>query len=88
MSRTLRIISLARSDVDGIFTWIARRSASGAISWYLAFLNTVSRIGSLPETFAEAPESQTGFQQLSVNFEADLSFFGCFLRVAGRSWKT
>jgi hypothetical protein len=33
MSRTVRIIERARSDVDDIFTWLVRRSVRGAISW-------------------------------------------------------
>jgi plasmid stabilization system protein ParE len=57
MSRTLRIVERARTDVDDIFNWLAHRSVQGAISWYLAFGRAVEKIASAPETFAEAPES-------------------------------
>jgi plasmid stabilization system protein ParE len=57
MSRPLRIVELARSDVDHIFNWLVHRSIQGAISWYLAFLNMAEEIGASPESFAVAPES-------------------------------
>lgn len=57
MSRPLRIVERARSDVDHIFNWLVHRSIQGAISWYLAFLRIVGEIASSPESFAEAPES-------------------------------
>ncbi len=58
MSRTLRILERAQSDVDSIFRWLVRRSAYGAVSWYLAFRQAVEKIGGSPENFSEAPESQ------------------------------
>ena len=57
MSRTLRIVERARTDVDDIFSWLVRRSVPGAISWYLSFGRAVERIAASPEVFAEAPES-------------------------------
>ena len=58
MSRTLRIVERARSDVDHIFNWLVHRSFRGAISWYLAFRHKVDEIALSPESFAEAPESR------------------------------
>ena len=57
MSRTLRIVERARTDVDEIFNWLVHRSVRGAISWYFAFSRAVERIAESPEVFAEAPES-------------------------------
>jgi plasmid stabilization system protein ParE len=57
MSRTLRIVERAASDVDCIFNWLLRRSSQGAIAWYLAFRQALNEIVSSPEHFAEAPES-------------------------------
>ena len=57
MSRTLRIVELARRDVDDIFNWLVHRSVRGAISWYLAFGRAVDKVAASPEIFAEAPES-------------------------------
>jgi plasmid stabilization system protein ParE len=57
MSRTLRIVERARTDVDEIFNWLVHRSVRGAISWYLAFGRAVEKIADSPEIFSEAPES-------------------------------
>jgi plasmid stabilization system protein ParE len=57
MSRTLRIVERARSDVDAIFDRIVHRSVQGAFSWYLAFRHALGKIASSPEYFAEAAES-------------------------------
>jgi plasmid stabilization system protein ParE len=54
MSRTLRIVERARSDVDDIFNWLVHRSVQGAISWYLAFRQAIEKVASAPEKFAEA----------------------------------
>ena len=64
MSRTLRIVERARTDVDGIFNWLVHRSVRGAISWYLAFGRAVEKIAASPESFAEAPESRPLGRQL------------------------
>ncbi len=57
MSRVLRILERARTDVDDIFNWLVHRSVRGAISWYLTFGRAVEQIAASPESFAEAPES-------------------------------
>ncbi len=57
MSRTLRILEPATSDVDAIFTWLVQRSVQGAIAWYLAFRRAVDKIGDAPQSFAQAPEA-------------------------------
>src|SRR5262245_26210447 len=57
MSRALRILERARTDVDDIFNWLVQRSVRGAITWYLAFGREVEQIAASPESFAEAPES-------------------------------
>jgi plasmid stabilization system protein ParE len=57
MSRPIRIVERARSDVDHIFNWIVHRSMQGAISWYLGFLHKVEEIAASPDSFAKAPES-------------------------------
>jgi len=57
MSRTLRIVERARTDVEEIFNWLVHRSMQGAISWYLAFYRAVDTIAAGPETFGAAPES-------------------------------
>jgi len=64
MSRTLRIVERARSDVDGIFDWLVQRSVQGAISWYLAFRHAIHTIASSPEIYTEAAESHPLGRQL------------------------
>ena len=51
MSRTLRIVERARTDVDGIFNWLVHRSVRGAISWYLAFGRAVEKIAASPDDY-------------------------------------
>ena len=58
MSRTLRITGRARDDVDAIFDWLVRRSARGAIAWYLAFCRAARDIASNPGIYALAPEER------------------------------
>jgi plasmid stabilization system protein ParE len=57
MSRALRILERAQTDVDEIFNWLVQRSMRGAIAWYLAFHRAVESIASSPEMFGAAPES-------------------------------
>ena len=57
MTRTLRIVERARSDVDHVLTWLGQRSVQGPISWYLAFRRAIEKIATSLEVFAEAPES-------------------------------
>jgi len=68
MSRTLRIGERARSDVDRIFDWLVRRSAQGAIAWYLAFGHAVARIAEDGEKLGLAPEGE----RLKRNFRQAL----------------
>ena len=64
MSRTLRIVERARSDVDEIFNWLVHRSVQGAISWSSAFRHALEKIAWSPESFAEAAESHPLGRQL------------------------
>jgi plasmid stabilization system protein ParE len=64
MSRTLRMVERARSDVEDIFNWLAHRSVQGAISWYLAFRHAIENVSSAPENLAEAAESHPLGRQL------------------------
>jgi plasmid stabilization system protein ParE len=64
MSRTLRIVERARTDVEDIFNWLVHRSVRGAISWYFAFGRAVEKVAASPEIFAEAPESALLGRQL------------------------
>src|SRR5262245_55255563 len=57
MSRALRIVERARADADAIFEWLAPRSVQGAISWYLAFRRTITRIADTPVSFPVAEEA-------------------------------
>src|SRR5207249_2810604 len=57
MSRRLRILGRAATDVEDIFNWLVRRSVPGAITWYAAFRGALEQIASSPEGFAEAAES-------------------------------
>jgi plasmid stabilization system protein ParE len=58
MSRTLRIAGRAADDVDAIFNWLLRRSARGAIAWYLAFRHAARDVASDPEIHGLAPEGE------------------------------
>src|SRR6266581_3233026 len=57
MSRTLRIVERARTDVEDIFNWLVLRSVRGAISWYFGLNRAIKRIAASPESYPEAPES-------------------------------
>lgn len=57
MSRTLRILESAQSDVDKIFQWIGRRSVGGAVRWFMAFLDAIAKVASSPDSFPIGPES-------------------------------
>src|SRR5262245_22637998 len=57
MSREVRILERARADVDAIFNWLVRRSAKGAVSWYIAFRRALRNIAATPEAHSEAAES-------------------------------
>src|SRR5258708_4101388 len=64
MSRSLRILERARTDVDSMFDWLVHRSVRGAISLYFAFGRAVAKIAASPDTHAEAPESRPFGRQL------------------------
>ena len=64
MSRTLRIVERARSDVDDIFNWLMNRSVQGAISWYLTFRQALENLALSPESSPVAAESQPLERQL------------------------
>ncbi len=68
MSRALRIVERARSDVDDIFNWLVHRSVPGAIAWYLAFRQAIEKVVSAPEGFAEAAEPHPLGRQLRQAF--------------------
>jgi plasmid stabilization system protein ParE len=68
MSRTLRILGRAQTDVDEIFNWLVGRSLQGAIAWYMAFRRAVEQVALGPESFPEAPESQRLARQLRQAF--------------------
>ena len=58
MSRTLRILALARADIDRNYDWLAERSPAGAATWYDALVAETERIVQRPETCAVIPEAR------------------------------
>src|SRR5262249_25885048 len=64
MSRMVRIVERARTDVDEIFNWLAPRSVRGAISWCLAFGRAVDKLGESRDLHGEAAESPRLGRQL------------------------
>lgn len=58
MSRTLRILTLARADIDRIYDWLAERSPAGAASWYDALVAETERILDRPESCGVIPEAR------------------------------
>jgi plasmid stabilization system protein ParE len=57
VSRTLRIVQRAQTDVDDIFNWLVPRSILGAVSWYVAFGLAAEQIRATPESYPEALEA-------------------------------
>jgi plasmid stabilization system protein ParE len=57
MSRSLRILERAQTDVDDIFRWILSRSVKGAVAWQLAFYGAVENIATSPDACGTAPEA-------------------------------
>ena len=94
MSRTLRVVSRARADVDHIFDWLVHRSVRGAIAWYLALRGAVDQIAASPESFAEAPEAVPLDLPLAVAFQGPprphvpdhLRLHGCRDHPSACSW--
>jgi plasmid stabilization system protein ParE len=58
MSRTLRILALARADIDRIYDWLAERSPAGAATWYDALVAETQRILQHPESCGVIPEAR------------------------------
>lgn len=58
MTRALRIVRLARKDLNRIYRMLQRRSPRGAISWYRAFWAATARILEDGESFAKADEAE------------------------------
>lgn len=54
----LRLLRRAQADADAIYQWLAKRSLSGAVSWYNAFIDAASAIERDPESCAAAPEAK------------------------------
>jgi plasmid stabilization system protein ParE len=57
MNRFVRILTVARSDIDRIFNWIGKRSPRGAATWYDALFDSIQRIAVNPEGYATIPEA-------------------------------
>jgi plasmid stabilization system protein ParE len=53
----VRILRLARNDVDSILTWISKQSPLGAKRWYEAFQRTANSLSTEPYSHALAPEA-------------------------------
>jgi plasmid stabilization system protein ParE len=49
----------ADQDADGIFEWLATRSAAGALAWFSAFRDTLRDIAQKPQSYSRAPEADT-----------------------------
>ena len=57
MTYVVRILGRAQADVDHIYLWLKRRSPTGAIAWYTAFLDKFSGLGESATACAQAPET-------------------------------
>lgn len=58
MAFKLVLLRRAQADVDAIYDWIAKRSRSGAASWYDAFLDAADAIERDPDSCPAAPEAK------------------------------
>jgi plasmid stabilization system protein ParE len=56
MKYTLRITHEAVADADSIYNWLAQSSPSGAVRWFEAFLDAVSRVRGDPLSCGSAHE--------------------------------
>ena len=72
------LLRRAQADVDAIYKWIMKRSSSGAVSWYNAFLDAAAAIERNPESCAAAPEGK----RLHLNLRQRL-----FKTARGRSYR-
>jgi plasmid stabilization system protein ParE len=57
MSRTVRILAQAKSDIEQIFAWIESRSPKGAAAWYRTLFDAVEKIAAVPEGYPLITES-------------------------------
>jgi len=57
MIRFVRILTVARADIDQIFDWIGKRSLRGAATWYDALFDSIQRIAENPEGYSTIPEA-------------------------------
>jgi hypothetical protein len=53
------VTSRAERDADGIYGWLARRSADGAKNWYTAFRKMLRTLEKEALRHARAPEAAT-----------------------------
>lgn len=56
MSRSLRVLSKAKADIDRVFLWLKSRSPQGAANWYVALTKAVGRIVESPDGYPAAAE--------------------------------
>lgn len=56
--RRFRVSALAKADddVEKIYLWLRKRSATGAASWYQAYLDAAVRLESSAESCPRCPE--------------------------------
>jgi plasmid stabilization system protein ParE len=57
MNRFVRILTVARADIDQIFDWIGKRSLRGVATWYDALFDSIQRIAENPEGYSTIPEA-------------------------------
>ena len=65
---TVIVLPTAMRDVEEILRWIEARSRSGAESWHGAYLDSLTRLHAMADTFAEAPEGTADFRIREVTF--------------------
>lgn len=44
MAFQVLLLRRAQTDIDSIYTWLAKRSARGAANWYAAFLDAAAAL--------------------------------------------
>jgi len=65
---TVIVLPTAMRDVEETLRWIEARSRSGAESWHGAYLDSLTRLHAMADTFAEAPESTADLRIREVTF--------------------
>lgn len=58
MAFQVLLLRRAQTDIDSIYTWLAKRSARGAANWYAAFLDAAAALERDAEFCAAAPEAK------------------------------